>query len=61
MLSDTSPATGEVYYRRLAEMTPSERLSRVLLSGARAMRSNAPRCAACILTPMKRKLTTASA
>jgi Rv0078B-related antitoxin len=26
-LSDTSPQASEVYYRRLAEMTPSERLS----------------------------------
>jgi hypothetical protein len=26
MLSDTSPAMAEVYYRRLAEMTPSERI-----------------------------------
>jgi hypothetical protein len=25
-LSDTSPKASEVYYRRLAEMTPSERL-----------------------------------
>ncbi len=27
MLNDTSPAAQEVYFRRLAEMTPSERLS----------------------------------
>jgi hypothetical protein len=27
LLSDTSPQTSEVYYRRLAEMTPSERLT----------------------------------
>ena len=26
-LSDTSPAAREVYFRRLAEMTPSERLA----------------------------------
>lgn len=26
-LSDTSPKAGEAYYRRLAEMTPSERVS----------------------------------
>jgi hypothetical protein len=26
-LSDTSPQASEAYYRRLAEMTPSERLS----------------------------------
>ncbi len=26
MLSDTSPGALEVYYRRLAEMTPSERI-----------------------------------
>ena len=26
-LSDTSPQASEVYYRRLAEMTPSERLN----------------------------------
>ena len=26
-LSDTSPAASEAYYRRLAEMTPSERIN----------------------------------
>jgi hypothetical protein len=30
MLSDTSPAAAEVYHRRLAEMTPAERLGIVL-------------------------------
>ena len=56
-LSDTSPKLSEVYFQRLAAMTPSERLRIGAALGRRyTLFSSGPRFAARVQTPTTPKL-----